>query len=120
LRHPVDDRRRVLARHRLRTTLTTYGWFHRLRVIPQAFLLTILEAIVALVTARPGQAGDVLAAWPWNFRRRKPLRSRRQNIASLRRVADREIRGMQIRGSARINAFLRDQFQRRERDVDTF
>lgn len=120
LRRHRDDRRRLFARHRLRTSLIAYGRFHRLRVIPQTIVLTIMEAIVAMVTGRPGQAGDVLAAWPWNLRRRRGLRRRRKELAAMRRVSDREIRAMQIRGSSRLNAFVRDLIQRRERDVDTF
>lgn len=118
-RTPKLDRRRALARHRLRTILIAYRPFHRIRVIPQAFVLAVLEALVAVVTGRPGQAGDVLGAWTWNLRRRSDIRRRRKQLAGLRRVSDSEIRGMQVRGSARINAFTRDQVQRRERDVDT-
>lgn len=119
LRHPDDDRRRMFARHRLRTTLVAYNRFHRLRVLPQAFLLALLEAVFSIITGRPGQAGDVLGAWTWNLRRRRDIRRRRKEIADIRRVGDREIRGMQVRGSARINRFLRDQVQRREDDVDS-
>lgn len=120
LRHPEDDRRRAFARHRLRTTLIAYGRFHRLRVIPQAFVLALLEALFAVITGRPGHSRDILGAWSWNLRRRGQIRRRRKAVATDRRVSDREIRGMQVRGSARFNAFVRSQLHRREDGVDTF
>lgn len=108
-RHHVDDRRKRFARHRLRTTLVTYGPFHRFRVIPQALLFAIVEAIYALFAGRPDQARDVLGAWPWNVRRLRAIRAHRKQIQSVRRVPDKEIRAMQVRGSARINIFTRGQ-----------
>ena len=112
----IDDRRKRFARHRLRTTLVAYGPFHRLRVLPQALLFMIVEAIYALLSGRPEQARDVVGAWPWNLRRLGSIRARRKQIQSVRRVPDKEIRAMQVRGSARINIFtrgqLRDQNQR--------
>ena len=120
LRHPEDDRRRAFARHRLRTTLVAYGLFHRVRVLPQALILALGEALFAFVSGRPGHAGDVLGAWSWNLRRRGEVRRRRKEVAATRRVSDREIRGMQVRGSARINAFVRSQLLRREQGVGSF
>lgn len=112
VRHPVDDRRRRFARHRLRTTLVAYGPLHRWRVMPQAFVFMLLEALYGIVTGHPDQTRDVLAAWPWNLRRRRQIKARRRQLAEVRRVGDREIRGMQVRGSARINAFVRGRLNR--------
>ncbi len=119
-RRPVDDRRRLLARHRLRTSLVAYGWFHRLRVLPQAALIAVVEAVYALVSGHPGHARDVLGAWPWNLRRAGEIRRRRKALGAARRVKDGEIRDLQVRGSARFNAFLRGQFTEREDRVATF
>jgi GT2 family glycosyltransferase len=112
LRQPVDDRRRRFARHRLRTTLVSYGRLHRWRVLPQAFLFMIFEVVYGLVTGRPDQSRDVASAWPWNLRRRRQIRARRRALAEVRRVSDKEIRGMQVRGSARLNAFVRGRMHR--------
>src|SRR5699024_6284735 len=90
------------------------------RVIPQSLILPLLESVFAFIPGRPGHARDVLGAWSWNLRRRRQIRRRRKAIAADRRVSDREIRGMQVRGSARFNSFVRNQINRREDGVDTF
>ncbi len=109
LRTGVDDRRRRLARHRLRTSLVAYKRFHRWRVLPQAALLTVLEAIYAVIAGHPGRAADVLAAWSWNLRRGGQIRRRRRRLRTVRRVGDREVRELQVRGSARISSLVRGQ-----------
>ncbi|MEO6627165.1 MAG: glycosyltransferase, partial [Aquihabitans sp.] len=119
-RRPVDDRRRRLARHRLRTSLVAYGWVHRLRVIPQALLFAIIEALYAVLSGHPDQARDVLGAWPWNLRRYGQIRRRRRALQSTRRLTDGEVRAFQVRGSARFNGLVRGQFGRREDRVTSF
>ncbi|QXC62813.1 glycosyltransferase family 2 protein [Aquihabitans sp. G128] len=119
-RRPVDDRRRRFARHRLRTTLVAYGPFHRARVLPQALLFAVVEALYALVSGHPDHARDVLGAWPWNLRRLGAIRRRRKALKAVRRVSDKEVRGFQVRGSARLSAALRGQFSHRDDRVTTF
>lgn len=113
-RGQLDDRRRQHARHRLRTTLVVYGRWHRFRVLPQAALFTLIEALYALATGHASQARDLLSAWPWNGRRLRTIRQRRRELHGLRRVRDSEVRDLQIGGSARLNGFLRGQIGRRE------
>lgn len=118
-RRPVDDRRKLLARHRLRTMLVCYGRFHRIRVVPQAILFTLVEALYAVLSGRPHHARDVLGAWPWNLRRLGAIRRRRKALNAVRRVSDKEVREFQVRGSARLSAFIRGQFGLREDRVTT-
>ncbi len=105
-RRPFDDRRRLLARHRLRTTLVAYGWFHLLRVLPQAALFAVGEAMVAVATGDFEHAREVLGAWPWNLRRRGDIRARRRQLARVRALPDAEVRRLQVHGSARVSAYL--------------
>ena len=56
LRRDIDDRRRLQARHRLRTVLACYRPFHLARVLPQAAVMTAVEGGYALVAGRPRQA----------------------------------------------------------------
>ncbi|MDG2260772.1 MAG: glycosyltransferase family 2 protein, partial [Actinomycetota bacterium] len=104
-----DERRRRLARHRVRTMAKCYGWLDLLLVLPQAFLMAVAEAVLATVTGRFRQAGDVLGAWVWNVVRLRAIMSGRRGLKRLRRVRDRDIRRLQVRGSARLTAFLRGQ-----------
>lgn len=108
-RHATDDRRRLQARHRLRTVLSCYSAGTLLRVVPQAVLFTVLEVLYALVVGRGRQARDVAGAWFWNLRRLGAVRRRRRDTKALRRVDDAEVRSLQVRGNARLGAFLRGQ-----------
>lgn len=106
-RRGIDDRRRLFARHRLRTMLTCYGAFHLIRVLPQAALFTLIEAVYALAVGRVTQSADVLGAWSWNARRLGEIRARRRHLRSVRGLGDGEIRRLQGRGSARLTSYLR-------------
>lgn len=114
-RRRVDDRRRLFARHRLRTMLTCYGPFHLVRVLPQAALFTLIEAIYALAAGRVAQSKDVLSAWSWNARRLGDIRRRRRALRKVRGLRDGEIRRLQGRGSARLTSFLRGELGRGDR-----
>ena len=120
VRRDVDDRRRRFARHRLRTSLIAYGPLHRVRVLPQALFFAVVEALYSLLAGHPQQARDVLAAWPWTMRRGADIRRRRKAHAAIRRVHDREVRALQVRGSARLTGFIRGQFGHREDRVQDF
>jgi GT2 family glycosyltransferase len=109
-RRPVDDRRRLQARHRLRSFLVCSSAPRLLLGLPAVALLTVAEALYGLAVGRPGQARDVLAAWTWNLRRLGEVRERRAALAAVRTAADGDLRRLQVRGSARLSAFLRGQF----------
>ncbi|MEJ7585716.1 MAG: glycosyltransferase family 2 protein, partial [Acidimicrobiales bacterium] len=104
-----DDRRRLQARHRLRSVLSCYRPFHLARVLPQAIFFTVVEALYALAAGRPGQTRDVLSAWTWNLRRPLQIRAKRRAIRRVRTVPDSDVRALQVRGSARLTAFIRGQ-----------
>ena len=119
-RRQVDDRRRQLARHRLRTMLVAYGPVHRLRVLPQAAIFALVESLYALVSGHPDHARDILGAWPWNLRRIGSIRRQRRALKAVRRVSDKEVRELQVGGSARVSSFVRGQFDGREDRVTSF
>lgn len=103
------DRRRLLGQHRLFTVLTCYGPIHLVRVLPQVVVLNVVELLYALVIGRFRVAGDVVSAWSWNLRRLNAIRRRRKALNRLRQVPDNEVRHLQVRGSARLSAFVRGQ-----------
>ncbi|MEZ5143872.1 MAG: glycosyltransferase family 2 protein [Acidimicrobiales bacterium] len=108
-RRPIDDRRRLQMRHRLRAVQGDYGRWHRIRVVPQATVLALVEVVYAVLLGRFRQARDVLGAWPWNLRRHRSLVAKRKALKAVRLVPDREVRRLQVRGSARVSAYLRGQ-----------
>ncbi len=108
-RRPIDDRRRLQMRHRLRAMRVSSTWWTRVRLVPQAALLAFLEIVYGVVLGRFRQARDVGSAWLWNARHRGEIRRQRNALAKIRRVPDREVRKMQVHGSGRLSAYLRGQ-----------
>ncbi len=108
-RREIDDRRRLQARHRLRTMLTCYGPVHLIRVVPQAAFLAFVEIVYALLAGRWNHAREIAGAWTWNLHRLGEIRANRARLRPLRQIPDSEVRRLQVRGSARVNAFLRGQ-----------
>lgn len=111
-RRHIDDRRKLQARHRLRTSMVCYGFVHRLRVLPQAAILAFTEIVYALVVGRGRQARDVAGAWLWNLRRHGSIRRARRRLATVRQVPDGEVRPLQAAGFGRLNALARGQIGR--------
>ena len=105
----VPDRRARITRHRIRTMLTCYGPWHRLRVVPQALLLTFVEVVYTLLAGRREVARDLIAAWRWNLSTRDEIRTNRAALNKVRQLPDSEVRRLQTRGSARLTAFVRGQ-----------
>jgi GT2 family glycosyltransferase len=111
-RRPHDDRRRLQARHRLRAVRVADRFGTRLRVVPELFVVSLLEVVQSLLLGRFRHARDVATAWTWNGRRGGSVRARRRLLARVRTVPDREVRALQVRGSARISSYLRGQLGR--------
>lgn len=103
------DQVRLRARHRIRTLLTCYSRASLLWIVPQAVVVSLLEAVYGLVAGRTERSRAELDGWWWNFRQLSSLRARRRQLQAVRRVPDREIRNLQTRGSARVSAFIRGQ-----------
>lgn len=109
VRRPTDDRRRLQMRHRLRVMRVSTTWWTRVRMVPRAALLALVEILYAVIIGRFGQARDIASAWLWNARRRGEIRSRRKALLAVRTVPDAQVAQLQARGSARLSAFLRGQ-----------
>ena len=108
-RSDVEERRVRIMRHRIRTMLVCYSRWHRVRVVPQAAFVAVVEVLYSLLVGRRGQAMDVVRAWRWNLQRRDEIRAWRARVADFRTVPDAEIRHLQLRGSARVVRFFRGQ-----------
>jgi GT2 family glycosyltransferase len=93
-------------RHELRTVLKCYGWFHLVRVLPQAALLAFGEVMVALFARDRPRARAVTRAWLWNARHLAELNELRHQLKSHRLFPDAEVRRLQLRGSARLSRYF--------------
>ena len=112
---PVDmdelrkEVRPLQLRHRLRADLCDYGLFHLIRVVPQLLLLATVETLFGLATGHADTSRDIVDAWRWNLSHTTDIRARRRLVRENRQLPDSEVRRLQTRGSARMNAFLRGQ-----------
>ncbi|MDQ1437918.1 MAG: hypothetical protein QOK43_1547 [Acidimicrobiaceae bacterium] len=107
--------RPLQLRHRLRAVLKDYTRFHLLRVLPQMIVLNVVEVVYGLVFGRRRTAFDIINAWRWNLRHFADLRAARRALRKVRTLPDSEVRRLQARGSARMNAFVRGQLGVEER-----
>ncbi len=98
-------------RHELLAVLKCYGRFHLARVLPQVFVLAVAEVIVARVAGNRARARAVVRAWRWNLGRLGTIRAQRKELRGHRRLPDKEIRLLQIGGSARLATYGRRVFQ---------
>lgn len=100
----------LLLRHAMRAALKSYGPLHRLRVMPQAIVVSLVRMLAALVTGRPRAASGVVAAWRWNVTRenRASLKVARRAVRATRAIPDSEARRLQSRGTAGLTNFARE------------
>jgi GT2 family glycosyltransferase len=103
--------RPLQLRHRLRAVLKNYSRFHLVRVFPQVLLLAVVEFFYGLLTGRRETSRDIVRAWRWNLSKpaRAELRQARRAVKKVRALPDSEVRPLQVRGSARMSAFIRGQ-----------
>jgi GT2 family glycosyltransferase len=106
-RQPHVTLQSLQRRHELHAALKAYGPFNLVRVLPQIALLALAEFVIARVAGHRDRAHAVAHAWKWNFAHRRALRADRAALRSHRRLDDATVRRLQLRGSARLNAYVR-------------
>ncbi len=109
-RHPVTLQE-LQRRHELLAVFKCYGPFNLIRVVPQVMVLALAEVIVAELAGNRARARAVTRAWRWNVGHLSVTRGQRKELASHRRLSDKEIRVLQVGGSARLSAYGRRVFQ---------
>ena len=108
-------RLREESRNHLRTVLKSYSLLHLVRVLPQAAVVMLGEAVVALFTRRWGEARALAEAWAWNLRHLGQLPGLRRAVRATRAVPDNEVRRLHVRGSVRMAVYLRRQLHAEDR-----
>ncbi len=93
-----EDAAALAARHRVRALLTSYRAGSLVTIVPLALLVSVAQALWALVTGRAGLARAALGAWPWNLARLGSLSDARRAVASFRRVRDYDVRRHMVPG----------------------
>ena len=113
-RRPDLHHVRLAAQHRMRSVATLTGGSRLPGRSIEMVLLTCAELVVGVFTATFGQAWASLRALVGLVPRTPSLLARRRAVKPLRRVPEREVAGLQVRGSARLASYLRT------RDVATY
>jgi GT2 family glycosyltransferase len=105
LRRGRRDPRR-LERNRYRTLLTCYRWYTLVWLVPLAVFWALGEALTLVVQGQPAEARRVAGALLGSLRDFGQLRAARRRVQRRRRVGDRELRALQVRGNARLRLFV--------------
>ncbi|MFN5605078.1 MAG: glycosyltransferase, partial [Actinomycetes bacterium] len=95
------------ARHRLSTVASLTGAARSFVVVPAMIVVTLIEAIVSLVTGHVRRASTEVGALLMAPRDTVSILRRRRRVAALRRIPDREIADLQVRGSVRWRRVVR-------------
>ncbi len=106
-RRPDLRARSLEARHRMRTVATLTGAGRLPGRSLELVLLTFAELVVGIFTGTFGQAAASSRALVGLIPRTPLLVARRRAVKGLRRVPEREVNGLQVRGSARLNSYIR-------------
>jgi hypothetical protein len=114
-RRPDLDAHRLGERHRLRSILSCYSLSSLLWVVPLTAVLSVVELVGGLVTARGSNIRSAVGAWTWNLGRFNQLVARRRRLARLRRVKDRDLRALQATGFAQVTAAFQGERRGRRR-----
>jgi GT2 family glycosyltransferase len=106
---PASRRRaaRLTDEHRVRTLLTCYRWYTLIWILPLAMLYLFGESATRLLQGRPGDAWQTTASLGGAVRSPARLWRSRRRVQRRRQVSDATIRRLQMRGNARLRAFLR-------------
>lgn len=106
-RRPDLNHRALRSRHRMRTVATLTSGARLFGRSIQLILLTFVELVVGLFTGRFGEALSSLRALGGLVPRTGQIIARRRAIAEQRVVHEREVLGLQNRGSSRLSSYLR-------------
>lgn len=107
VRRPDINRMALQARHRMRTVATLTSGPRLIIRSLQIVGLTVAELVVGLFTGRLGEAIQSLWALIGLIPRTPKLLARRRVVNAERKVPEREVLSLQVRGSSRLVSFLR-------------
>lgn len=111
-RRPDLPLRRAAARDRLRTVATLTGRWRVPVVLFQLLVVSLVEVVVGVFTGRARDGLASLAALGGLVPRIPGIIARRRRLRPLRTVPDRDVVGLELRGSARLVGFLRHRGRR--------
>lgn len=106
-RNPDIDLAERRERHRVQTVLASTASSRFVQVVALLIGLSVVEAVVGVVSGRTKRALTALATVFSTIARVGSLRRRRARVQALRVVSDAEVHDLQVQGSARVVSYLR-------------
>ena len=106
-RRPDLNHTRIAARHRLRTVTTMTGLARLPGRVLELIVLTVAGLVVGVFTGQFRQGAASLRSLLGLIPRIPTMAARRRTIKPVRLVPEREVLGLQQRGSAQLSSFLR-------------
>jgi len=91
----------------VRSVLKNYGLVHLVRVLPQLWLASLLEAGAAVATGHFTRAQRVFRPWREGGRNPRALFRLHRLVQRVRALPDHEVRDLQARGNVRLQHLLR-------------
>ena len=103
----VDDAslQQLQRRHELRTVLVNSSKATLLFILPLLILLSFNEWLVAMIGRDEPRVASIVGAWKFNLVQRRELLRRRATVQASRRVADRDLKERQSKGTTRLRTF---------------
>ena len=111
-RRPDLAHETLRARHRMRSVATLTGARRLPLVMIELLMMSILQFAVGLATGRAAHGWAGVRSLVGLLPRTPAVVARRRSLAAGRLVPDREVVGLQVRGSARLSAHLRSRDNR--------
>lgn len=106
---------RVEIRRRMRTMLTCYSRESLWRLIPEKLLSALASAFALILTGRFRLAGAQMSAWSRVVVDARAVRGIRKPLQAKRKVADADLRYLQVRGGVRFFGYISQSFQVEDR-----
>lgn len=103
----LEERDRVRLRHQARSMLSNYEPFRLMRLLPAAFVLSLVDLLGSVLLGRFRRGADVLAAWGWNLLNLPGTMRSRSSVKRVRRAHDAEYLPLMRQGSARLSELVR-------------
>jgi GT2 family glycosyltransferase len=98
---------RLAESHRVRTIVKCYRWFDLLWILPLAAAWSLGEATTRIFQGRPGEAWSLTTTFFAGFKAPGQLWDARRKVQRHRGAGDAQLRRLQVRGNARLRAFVR-------------
>ena len=109
---PFRPARYFIRRNRLRTVFKNASNLRLLALIPQFFLLTLIEMLAFIVLRQPREIVNLGRALGWNILHLPQTFSERRRVQRRRTVSDLKLRRLTVRESTRIRSYLGQQRER--------